>query len=266
MPARSILTVVVLLGSIIGVAQTPSAPPSPESRGVVRLRAKFRTSEALKGVARKRFFLIKGSLEENDKLVQSINARPIVSRDCYYRAAGASEALIKWLQASDCESVYCREIQTDDVSGPNAVPEFVDAVASGEKELGSRDLARKWLTTNLPEKLRDGFYKTRQAELDALLKQSEASSGAPVLSVMTDRNGTAYFTDLVPGTYTLSNILGTEIGSTSAVWNCDIRVKPGDLATEKPFLISNRANKDKNVKCYAVEKPLPTCDVVTKPN
>ena len=34
-------------------------------------------------------------------------------------------------------------------------------------------------------------------------------------------------------------------------------LKPGDLATEKPYLISNR--NDKNVKCVAVEKPLPAC-------
>ena len=74
---------------------------------------------------------------------------------------------------------------------------------------------------------------------------------------MTDRNGTAYFTDLEPGTYVLTNLLATEVGQSAASWNCEVQIKPGDIATEKPFQVSNR--KDKNVKCVAVEKPLPPC-------
>ncbi|HEY2971179.1 MAG TPA: hypothetical protein VGJ48_01580, partial [Pyrinomonadaceae bacterium] len=83
-----------------------------------------------------------------------------------------------------------------------------------------------------------------------------------VLSVMTDRNGTAYFTDLEPGNYTLSNILPTEVEGASLIWNCELQVKQDDRAFEKPFLISNR--KDKNVKCVAIEKPLPVCESVGK--
>jgi hypothetical protein len=56
----------------------------------------------------------------------------------------------------------------------------------------------------------------------------------------------------------LSNILPTEVAQMAITWSCEIHVKPGDLATEKPFLISNR--KDKNVKCVGVEKPLPVCE------
>jgi len=40
-------------------------------------------------------------------------------------------------------------------------------------------------------------------------------------------------------------------------WNCEVQVKPGDLATEKPYMVSNR--KDRNVKCVGVEKPKPVC-------
>ena len=78
-----------------------------------------------------------------------------------------------------------------------------------------------------------------------------------IQSVMTDRNGTAYFTDLGPGTYVLSNLIPTELGQTLVTWNCEVQVKPGDLATEKPYLVSNR--KDRNVKCVGVEKPKPPC-------
>lgn len=226
--------------------------------GVLRLRVRVKVAESTKGLARKRFFLVPGTLEQNRALVETIQNKPVVTRDCYYTRLGASAALINWLKESDCESVYCREIANSDIEGPNSVPEFVTALSAGEKEFGSRDTARKWLTTNVPENLRDGFYKSRQAEVQALIKQAETTSGTKVLSVMTDRNGTAYFTDLVPGNYVVSSLLPTQIESTSVVWNCEVEVKTGDLATEKPYLISNR--KDRLVKCVGLEKPVPVCE------
>ena len=254
------LILLACLLALVCLAQTPSLPQG--ARAVLRLRVRVKMGDSTKGLSRKRFFLVRGSLEQNKNLVETIERRPVVSRDCYYRAAGASEALIKWLKDNDCESVYCREIQPDDMEGAGAVPEFMTAVLLGEKEFGSRELARKWLTVNLPEKLRNGFYKNRQDELRATLKQAEETSGAKVFSVMTDRNGTAYFTDLEPGAYTLSNMLATEIGEIAAIWNCEVQLKQDDRAFEKPFLISNR--KDKNVKCVAVEKPLPVCESLAK--
>ncbi|MGH9931969.1 MAG: hypothetical protein ACREA9_22445 [Pyrinomonadaceae bacterium] len=249
--------VVLLLLAFFCVGQTPSAPQRAGT--VLRLRVRLKIGDSNKGLSRKRFFLIKGSLEQNKSVVEEIRQRPFNSRDCYYRGAGASEPLINWLRDNDCESAYCRELQPNEVEGPAAIPEFQTAMAAGEKEFGNRDLARKWLTTNLPEKLRNGFYKDQQNRLLASLKLAEGISGAPVHSVMTDRNGTAYFTDIEPGTYTLSNILATELGSMSLIWNCEVKVKQDDRAFEKPFLISNR--QDKNVKCVAVETPLPVCDV-----
>ena len=249
--------VVLLLLASYCVAQTP---PTPHSAGtVLRLRVRVKTGDSTKGLSRKRFFLIKGSVEQNKSVVEAIRQRAFISRDCYYRGLGASEQLINWLRENDCETVYCRELQTSDVEGPKAVPEFQTAMAVAEKEYGSRELARKWLTTNLPENLRSGFYKNQQAAIDASVKQAETVSGAKVLSVMTDRNGTAYFTDLEPGNYTLTNILPAELGSMSLLWNCDVPVKQDDRAFEKPYLIMNR--KLSGAKCVAVETPLPICDV-----
>lgn len=244
-----------LLLAVWCAGQTSTLQEGP--RGVLRLRVRVKIGDATKGLARKRFFLLKGSLEQNKALIEAIDRQPLTTRDCYYARAGATKELINWLRENDCESIYCRELQAEDVEGPHAVREFADALAVGEKELGSRQLARKWLSVNLPEKLRVGFYRERQNEIAAIIKQAEAASGAKVLSVMTDRNGTAYFTDLEPGSYTLSNIVPAEIGPNVSMWNCEIQVKPGDLATERPYLISNR--NDKNVKCVAVEKPLPVC-------
>ena len=252
----SLLLVHLLVFTGVGLSQSSTTPTGVT--GVLRLRVKVKSGDATKSLSRKRFFLIKGSLEHNKTIVDAVEQRHIVTRDCYYTGIGASPALINWLEENDCESIYCREIEQEDVAGAKAVPEFASALAAGEKEFGNSELARKWLTTNLPEKLRDGFYKNRQSDLLALIKQAEAVSGARVLSVMTDRNGTAYFTDLEPGTYVLSSLLPTEIGASTVSWTCEVQIKQGDLATQRPYLVSN--TKDKNVKCVGVERPLPVCE------
>jgi hypothetical protein len=239
-----VLLSLLLLPATSGLTQSP--------KGVLRIRVRVKADDTapLRGLARKRFFLLPGTLEQNRALLDAIERQPLVTRDCYYRKLGASQALIDWLKTSDCESVYCRAVELEFILGPKAVPEFAIAFAASQKEYGSDETARKWLTTNLDPNIRDGFYRNRQNAISTLLKQS----AVPVLSVMTDRNGTAYFTDLGPGTYVLSNVIPTELGQTVVTWNCEIQVKPG----EQPYLISNR--KDRLVKCAGVEKPMPVCE------
>jgi hypothetical protein len=246
----TVTALALLLLSTLVIAQTPEA-----ARGVIRLRVRVKTGNTTSGLSRKRFFLLPGTLEQNKALLQTIESMATRSRDCYYRSVGASDPLMKWLREGDCESVYCRGIESADIE---AVPEFQRAFAVGEQEFGNRDLARKWLTVNLPENIRDGFYKARQLELQKLITQAEGSGGK-VLSVMTDTKGTAYFTEIPVGTYVISNLLPAEVGNANVSWNCEIKVKAGDLSTEKPFLISNV--REGPVKCVATEKPLPACDV-----
>jgi hypothetical protein len=252
MRASRIVFFALLLTMAVVLAQ--SQQPAKQT-GVLRLRVRVKADDTapLRGLARKRFFLIPGTLEQNRALIDSIERQTLQSRDCYYQKIGASAALISWLRQSDCESVYCRGVEQEFVSGPKAVPEFATAFAASQKEFGNDETARQWLTTNLAPDVRDGFYRSRQIVLETLLKQG----GPNVHSVMTDRNGTAYFTDLGPGTYVLTNLIPTELGQTFVTWNCEVQVKPGDLATEKPYLVSNR--KDRNVKCVGVEKPKPVC-------
>lgn len=239
-----VLLSLLLLPATSGLTQSPT--------GVLRIRVRVKADEAapLRGLARKRFFLFPGTLEQNRVLLAAIERQPLVTRDCYYRKLGASQALIDWLKTSDCESVYCREVEQEFIAGPKAVPEFATAFAASQKEFGGDDTARRWLTTNLDSSIRDGFYRDRQNVISTLLKQSSV----PVLSVMTDRNGTAYFTDLGPGTYVLSNLIPAELGQTVVTWNCEVQVKPG----EQPYLISNK--KERLVKCVGAEKPIPACE------
>src|SRR5262245_58216876 len=102
--------------------------PSQEGRqtGVVRLRVKVKIDDTspLRGLSRKRFFLFPGTLEQNRALLDAIERQPLVTRDCYYQKLGASAALINWFKEGDCESVYCRAVDKDFVTGPKAVPEF----------------------------------------------------------------------------------------------------------------------------------------------
>ena len=92
---------------------------------------KFKSGDVTKELPRKRFFLIKGTLDDNKALIDKIKQTDSVSRECYYRTKGASEALIKWLVDNDCDSIYCREIEEKYLSGSDAVPEFQAAYNQG---------------------------------------------------------------------------------------------------------------------------------------
>ena len=249
--------VILLVVALLFLTQPGTSQTQKQPTGVLRIKVRVKIGESTKGVARKRFYLLKGTLDQNKVVIDAAEQSPYVSRDCFYSKLGASQQLIDWLKAGDCESVYCREVEEEFVNGPKAVPEFVTAYAAGEKEFGQSNIGRKWLTNNLPPPLRDGFYRDRRNALDALLKQAELASGARTLSTMTDRNGTAYFTDLEPGTYVLTSLLPVEVGASLDIWKCELQIKAGDIATETPYQVSNK--KDRLVKCVAVEKPIPVC-------
>jgi len=239
---------------LVAHTQTPAT-----GRGVIRLKVKYKSGETSKELPRKRFFLIHGSLDENKALIEQIKAAKVTSSECYYHTQGASDGFANWLKQNDCESIYCREIEEKYLSGPDTVPEFKTAYEQALKELKTPELARHWLPNYLPTQLRDGYYNSKQQAIDRLTKAAENSSGKPVMSIMTDRKGTAYLTDIEPGTYTISNLTGAETETSNILWICEREVKATDLAVamKRPFTLSNET--DPKVKCEVIEKPLPVC-------
>jgi hypothetical protein len=243
-----------LIGGLLGHAQT-----APGLRGVIRLKVRYKSGAVTKDLPRKRFFLIKGSLDENRSLVETIKQTSVTSRECYYRSKGASEQLIKWLEGNDCESIYCRAIEEKYLTGNDAVPELKTAYDQALQELKSPEVARRWLPNYLPADIRDGYYNLRQRTIENLVKQAETVSAKPVMSIMTDRKGTAYLTDIEPATYTISNLIPSETEKTGILWLCEREVKAADLsiAMRRPFILSNE--NDPKVKCEVIERPLPAC-------
>jgi len=248
-----------LLAAILLASFSVHSQTTPTAHGVVRLKVRYKSGSASKDLPRKRFFLIKGGFEQNRELIDRIKQTSLSSRECYYRGRGASPALVKWLADNDCESVYCRIIEEKYLAGADAVPEFQAAYEQARHELKNDGLAQRWLTNYLSPEIRSGFYEEKQKAIQALMGFTEASTRSAVMSVMTDRKGTAYFTNIEPGVYTISNLVASETEKTGILWLCEREIKAVDLGTamKRPFTLSNE--KDPKVKCEVIEKPLPVC-------
>lgn len=244
-----------MLGILVAVCFGQTSGPGLSATGaLVKIQVKPYADKPRQGLSRKRFFLIKGSREQNKSLIESLTTRTAATRDCFYSTAGGSKQFIDWLKENDCESVYCGEIADKYIDGEKAVPEFQVAFETAVKEFGNRDFSRKWLTVNLPDKLRNGFYLRKQQDLREVLKQTETASAASVQSVMTDRNGTAYFTNVPAGEYVISSLVPIELETSTILFNCELGIKNDDVGAEKPVRIQKQ-----NKKCEIVEKPLPAC-------
>lgn len=183
------------------------------------------TDKDLRQLVRKRFYL--SSCPFNFEKIQA--AKPLPTRRSYYTKLQASPQLIKWLEDNNCDTVYCRELRSEEVTcktgDDTCVPEFTRAYNDALKKLkNDAELARKWVTNYEPlssPELRIGFYKEKAKWLDAAIKEAERAAGLPagtIRTAMTDRRGVAYFYDLCPGTYYISNLAPVEIDGQSLVW------------------------------------------------
>jgi hypothetical protein len=195
---------------------------------------------AKQSVGLKRFFLLRDDFE---KLPGST---PAPSRSAYYAGIGASPAFLAWLNANNCDFVYCREMQESDLQ----VPEFRKAFQLGLNRWRNPALALKWLTVNLPEPVRIGYYGRRTPTVEKL-----AADARSVATVVTSEKGIALLTGIAPGEYYVSNIAPVEINGTCVLWNHKITVAPGK--TGKDVTISLANDNSKATNC-AVSRHSPT--------
>lgn len=183
------------------------------------------TDKDLTQLVRKRFYL--SSCPFNFEKIQA--ARPAPTRRTYYTKLQASPQLIKWLEDNNCDTVYCRELKMEEVTcktGDAAcVPEFARAYNEALKSLkGNAELARRWVMNYEPltsPELTMGFYTEKAKWLEAAIKEAERAAGLPngtIRTAMTDRRGVAYFYDLCPGTYYISNLAPVEVDGQSLIW------------------------------------------------
>lgn len=214
------------------------AAPSPTPKGSIKFIAKLDSGKVddkgkpiLLALERKRFYLIRGNLQENAALLKQIAGKleemekeNVLSRDCYYadlRRKGnkITDQYICWLKKDDCESPYCREIKTE--QEVLTVPEFAAAYREGLREYRQSALALKWLTTNLRDDyIRNGFYVKQKSILKSLVafardsslkatqtkkgivcetaqrKKDPACENGGFQSIMTDRRGNGFFLDI----------------------------------------------------------------------
>lgn len=258
-------------------ATTPCAPAQPCTKlapRVIQLSAVYKKGDQpllqddkVTQLARKRFYL--SSCPFNLDKLQSVGRAP--TRRAYYASVKASPQLIKWLEDNNCDTIYCRELRREEVtctaSDAACVPEFTRAYNEALKKLkGDQELARKWATNYEPlsaPELRIGFHTAKTKWLDAMVRAAEQSMNVPAGSIrtaMTDRRGVAYFYDLCPGTYYISNLAPVEVDGEAIIWETTAITIKGPKAGEPdqlavtPVFLANVPSKKKRANFFVGRK------------
>lgn len=242
---------------LVLLAPLGSTRAEAQNLGAIEISGRAKIGTKIEKITRKRFYLFRGGLEANRAMLDRVKASAGVSRDCFYCRAKASPEYIAWLKAENCESPFCREITADDIT---KVPEFQAAYQKGLKQFrGKTDIAQKWVTTNLPPELRDGFYRQEKTLLDTLL-----AGAKPLQSSMTDIvTIKAIFIDIAltagktSETFLISNLVPIEIGGKGYVWACELPNGPNAKPTtlQPTFPVVNKSGQ----KCEVYVRDLPVC-------
>jgi hypothetical protein len=258
-------------------AQTPTPTPTPTppsvpcavvpacptlAPSVLQLTATWQLDNKVTQIAGKRFYL--SPCPFNLEKVPGLGPAP--SRKSYYAGLKASLQLIKWLEANNCDTVYCRELRREEVTckmtDAGCVPEFVNAYTEALGKLkGNAELARRWITNYAPlssPELRVGFYTAKAKWLDAAVAAVEKAANLPlgtIKTAVTNKRGVAYFYDLCPGAYYVSNIAPLEIQSDRLIWETlAIKIGKPDVLETIPVSLSNVPSKKKQKNYFVGRK------------
>jgi hypothetical protein len=277
----AVLVSLLNCSAVFGQDAAPSPSITEPKIGSVNFTAQVEINGKTEKLDRKRFYLIRGGRQQHAEFLKQIAETPVTSRDCYYAGLlrnnrKISDNLFCWLKNNDCETPYCREVKTKEEA--LSVPEFAVAYNQGLREYGRPVLALKWLTTNLPDNIRDGFYQQQKPIMRQLIdlaksygqeatraKKGSARPGEGFQSIMTNRLGNAYFLDveIVPPankkteTYLVTNLMPMVFGDTSYIWTCEF-----DLDPAKPLNKVVLKTEIGKKKCEVVTKKLTeTCSL-----
>lgn len=190
--------------------------------------------------ARKHFYLSR--LPFNlDELQQKLGNLPS-HRDYQRKVSGPalSEELVnefvrEWLEKYRCETVYCQPATLEDIG---RIRLFQDAYKKSSDLFKSQPgpeaaaTALKWMPNFLPQEIRTGYFDMRTEWTKRAIALMEASSVGTeknfIRTVMTDRKGEAYITEIKPGaSYYISNLVPIEDGKDCFLWNLKKDVKEG---------------------------------------
>lgn len=234
-----------------------TSPPCAEGMapGVLQITADPNKTEARAKLARKTFYLSTCPFD----LAHSVNFRSAPSIRSYYQDLGVSTQLIDWLEQNHCESIYCRELTEQEVTcegleTKKCVTEFNDAYHAALIKLnGNRELARKWVTNYAPlsdPKLRVGFKERNRNWIKTAFQDIQKRLGTDFRfrSAITDKDGTAVFYNVCPGSYYISSVAPIDIDGTDIVWETlrPINVEgPPDVRTITRVTLALPPGKDK---------------------
>lgn len=204
--------------------QSPVVCKDAASPGVIQLTPDPTHPNKL-ALARKVFYLSTAPFD----LVNNLDLKTAPALRGFYNSVGASPELIDWLEENNCSTVYCRELTPNEINceggaQKRCVPEFAAAYRNALMKLnGNQELARKLITNFEPlsaAKLRLGFFEARALWLQKAVSALEKKLGnnLSIRSSLTDKDGSAFFYDLCPGTYYISSIAPFDIKGTDIFW------------------------------------------------
>lgn len=266
-------------------AQTPTPSPTPATSpapcaqpvacptiapSVLQVTAVWQKENKVTQLASKRLYLSPCPFNL-DKL--SIPG-PAPSRRNYYTRVKASPQLIKWLETNNCDTVYCRELRREEVTcqagEADCVPEFTSAYTEALRKLkDNADLARKWVTNYAPlssQELRTGFYTAKAKWLDAVVAAVEKASNltpGTIHNAFTNKRGIAYFYDLCPGVYYVSNLAPIEFEGEGIIWETTaIKIGKPDVLETTPVSLTNVSPKKGKKNTFVGKKVATTVSAV----